>query len=245
MPFYPLPGNESANVQLEQSGAKRFVVVRGFLYRLPDGSDDFAVTAGMETDLASVPWSLWWLVASYGRHTRAALVHDSLIGDDAAKIVERKYADWVFLTALEDTPPGEKPGSWLRHQFMWAAVCLFGTMREGKALFLFVAFLAQLALFWAALIMALVGWMPWGLTDKRWIVVAVVWLAGFLWAFNPFADRRAGWKLWPLAVIGLPLVAPAGIAVWATVIFIWLVEYVPSKLSGRGTPPIVPTYRAP
>jgi hypothetical protein len=119
--------------------------------------------------------------------------------------------------------------------------------RRELALFVFGLFMAQLALLWAALIMALVGWMPWGLDDYRWIVVvvAVVGLAGFVWSFNPFADRRAAWKLWPLAVLGLPLVAPAAIAVWTTVIFIFVVEFVPSKLAGRGTPPIVPTYGRP
>ena len=103
-----------------------------------------------------------------------------------------------------------------------------------------LAFLAHLTLFWTALIMALVGWMPWGLVDQRWLIVVLVGLAGFLWSFNPLADRRASWKLWPFAVAGVPLVAPAAIAVWVTVICIWLVEFVPSKLVGRGTPPIVP-----
>jgi hypothetical protein len=31
------------------------------------------------TDLASVPWILRWLVASYGQHTTAALLHDRLV----------------------------------------------------------------------------------------------------------------------------------------------------------------------
>ena len=68
----------------------------------------------------------------------------------------------MFLTALEDTPPGEKPGSWLRHQFMWAALCLFGTMRKGKALFLFVGFSRSWRCSGRPSIVALVGWMPWG-----------------------------------------------------------------------------------
>ncbi len=117
--------------------------MNGFRYVLPDGTAR-VVPSGFCTDLASVPWFFWWLVASYGRHTRAALVHDTLIGADAKDKVKRKYADWVLLTALEDTPAGEDRGSWLRHQLMWVAVCLFGTMREcSKALM--ALFLLQVA----------------------------------------------------------------------------------------------------
>src|SRR5262245_9192911 len=36
---------------------------------------------GGKTDLASVPPFMWWLVASYGNHTRAALLHDALYVD--------------------------------------------------------------------------------------------------------------------------------------------------------------------
>jgi hypothetical protein len=194
----------------------------------------------MSTDLASVPWSLWWLVASYGRHTRAALVHDSLIGDDAVVEVERKYADWVFLTALEDHTAGEPHGSWTRHQLMWAAVCLFGTMKEQR-LSLMLAFLVHLILFWFTLVGALAGWLPFGLTSQRWLLVIVIGVLGFGWTWNPCAVRKQAWRLWPLTVVFLPLIAPAVILVYVTVGLIWSFEALPSKRAGRGWPPVTPT----
>lgn len=229
VPFSPAPGEDSASVQLEQLAddptGKHFRVLRGFVYTLPDGSRSFTVPVGMKTDLASVPWGLWWLVASYGRHTRAALVHDALI-DEA--VVERKYADFVFLTALEDpTVPGPR-GSWTRHQLMWIAVCLFGTMRK-QAPLLMLTFVLQLLLFWVAVL------------NEWWVVALVVGLAGLLWSFDPYAVRQHAWKLWPLSLPSVVLILPATFLVYATAGAIWLIEAVPSKMAGRGWPPIQPT----
>jgi Protein of unknown function (DUF1353) len=67
-----------------------------------------------ETDLASVPWFMWWFVASYGRQTPAVLVHDQLVDT-----IDRKYADWVLRTALK-----ELGFSYLRRWLVWSAVSL-------------------------------------------------------------------------------------------------------------------------
>src|SRR5207244_8687600 len=92
---------------------------------VPDVARVVVVWTDFVTDLASVPWPFWWLVASYGRHTRAAIVHDSLVGRGARIHVPRKTADHIFLVALEDDADG-KHGSYVRHQLTWVAVCLFG-----------------------------------------------------------------------------------------------------------------------
>jgi hypothetical protein len=123
---------------------------------------------------------------------------------------------------------------------MWAAVCLFGTMKK-QNLSLLLTFLGHVILFWAVLIGGISGWLPFGLTGKRWLIVIAVVVLSFGWIWNPYAVRKQAWKLWPLAVAFLPLIAPAAILVYLTVVLIWLVEALPSKLAGRGFPPVTPT----
>jgi hypothetical protein len=89
-------------VELEQIDRKRFLLMRGFSYTDPDGERHHVTPEGVgKTDLASLPSILWWFVASYGRQTRAALVHDQLIDQ-----IERHDADWVFRRALADSGIG-------------------------------------------------------------------------------------------------------------------------------------------
>lgn len=85
------------------------------------------------TDLASVPPWLWGVIASFGRHTMPALVHDRLCleaaefaeaGDreEAARL--RWEADWLFRVGLD-----EEEVPWAQRWVMWAAVRLFGAAR--------------------------------------------------------------------------------------------------------------------
>ena len=75
-PAHPLPSELDALLPvpaLPPTGDRRWLAV-------PSGS----------TDLGSVPGVLWGLVASYGRHTLAVLVHDHLTGlAEAAPATER------------------------------------------------------------------------------------------------------------------------------------------------------------
>jgi uncharacterized protein DUF1353 len=241
MPFYTLYGSGEAEVILKQIGDNSFEVMRGFRYDVPNSPKSYIVPAGFRTDLASVPWLLWWLVASHGRHTRAALVHDTLIGADASTQIPRKEADWILYTALEDTAPGEKKGSWLRHQMIWVAVCLFGTMRQ-CAKFLLALYLINLAVFWFAVITSLLGWSPWWSSRVGWIVAGAAGVAGFLWTFNPQADRRLAFRLWPVGAFALPLVTPAFVVALGTVALIAAVDALPALIQHRKWP-IFPPYR--
>jgi len=239
MPFYRLRDDREADVIIKQHGDKSWEVRQEFRYVTPDGQT-YIVPKRFCTDLASVPWFFWWLVASYGRHTRAALVHDTLIGPDAIVKVERKYADWILLTALDDTPEGERRGSWCRHQLMWVAVCLFGTMRQcSKALL--GLFLLHVAVFWVSFASVLLGWSPFGWQAVPWVGVVAVGALGFAWTFNPQADRRLASRLWPVGAVGLPLVLPAVLLVGATAVVIWVLDVIPAIVQGRGVPPIGPT----
>src|SRR5918999_2146745 len=122
MPFQP-----DEPVELAQIGRNTFALRKGFTYTF--GDESFVVHPAPPdadepgekgiTDLASVPWILWWLVASYGRHTRAALVHDQLVDE-----IERHKADRIFRGALE-----ELGIHWVRRWFVWAAVSFETTFR--------------------------------------------------------------------------------------------------------------------
>lgn len=62
------------------------------------------------TDLGSVPGALWGLVASYGRHTLAVVLHDHLAGlareaPAAERFPRCAAADEVFRQALRDPDP--------------------------------------------------------------------------------------------------------------------------------------------
>jgi hypothetical protein len=167
--------------------------------------------SGGKTDVASVPWFMWWLVASYGNHTRAALLHDALVVDKGAPPVPRTTADRLFLAALRE--PGQKTGAF-RHWLMWAAVAVFGTMPRVIA----GVFLAYVVAVWGLVIAAVAwAWAPavwpkslvWQIAVVAAVAAAVcvaLVLLGTFWRFG--VDHTGGW-LSPsaaiLAVIALPL----------------------------------------
>jgi hypothetical protein len=112
------PPNEST--QLEQITKKLFALLRDFAYIDPDYERHDVTREGVgKTDLASVPRIMWWYVASYGRHTRAALVHDELVDQ-----IERHDADWVFRCALRDSRVGV-----IRRWLVFTAVSFETTFR--------------------------------------------------------------------------------------------------------------------
>lgn len=75
------------------------------------------------SDLASVPPSLWSFIASYGRQSAPALVHDARsrvadeLGDRRAALAQRREDDLVFRRALR-----EQRVPLLRAWLMWAWV---------------------------------------------------------------------------------------------------------------------------
>jgi hypothetical protein len=163
---------------------------------------------GGATDLSSVPWWLWWLIASYGNHTRATLLHDALyVGKREEAPVPRATADRLFLTALRE--PGQKEGAF-RHWLMWAAVSLFGNLNR----LLGGCCALQVLAVWA-LTVAAVAW-AWGptLAWHWWEIIVIVGAAavflivlGTSWRFG--VDLTGGWlspTLLLLAALVVPLV---------------------------------------
>jgi hypothetical protein len=162
---------------------------------------------GGATDLASVPSFMWWLIASYGNHTRAALLHDSLYvekGEEAP--VPRATADRLFLTALRE--PGQKKGAF-RHWLMWVAVSLFGNMNR----LLGACCALQVLVVWVSTVAA-IAW-AWGpsLSSAWWqIALVVAAVPAFLIvlgsSWRAGVDLTGGWlspTLLLLVVVVLPL----------------------------------------
>ena len=223
MPFLGESDTTDPKVEIRQVGPNAFQLMKGFRYREPGTNEPTYVvkphdlTRGPEnrnsTDLASVPPYLWWFVASHGRHTRPAVMHDQLIfGDD------REDADRLFRVSLEEVGV-----SFLRRWLMWLAVSLATTWEVAKRRL--VGFVTHLVLFFAALVFVWVG-------QIHWSIPAALGVLGFGWGF----------RIWPLSVAGVLIVGPATVMVWLTIGVVWLVDGV-AFIIGRmmGTNPPSPT----
>lgn len=84
------------------------------------------VPRGFETDFASVPRVLWWLVPPCGPWAPAALVHDYLYRVEWASVT-RAEADAVFRVGMVEGGCG-RATAWA----MWLAVRLFGGWCWGR-----------------------------------------------------------------------------------------------------------------
>lgn len=111
---------------------RRIAVVRDpFIYVKRTKSDQFAILTppGYETDFASIPAIAQWLIAPFGRHAEAAVVHDWLYSlGEKANASERKQADSIFLEALKYL--GVDP---VRRLLMYCAVRLGGAKAFGRS----------------------------------------------------------------------------------------------------------------
>ncbi|MFE6965567.1 DUF1353 domain-containing protein [Agromyces sp. NPDC057679] len=130
MPFHTDDGDRLAELGLAQrpADAPSFELTEAFVYLDPETGRRYRVPARGEasaapTDLASVPTPLWGLIASYGRQSAPAVLHDArsreaaALGDRRAALVQRREDDRVFRTALR-----EQGVPRLRARLMWAWV---------------------------------------------------------------------------------------------------------------------------
>lgn len=105
---------------LEDNGDETFTLEHDLAYT----GDQFTVTvpAGFRTDFASVPRIFWSIIAPYGAHGRASIVHDFMYatGGLGGKH-SRSDCDQIFLQAMRDS--GVTP---LRRGAMWLAVRIAG-----------------------------------------------------------------------------------------------------------------------
>ena len=119
MPFYDEHGDPLDRIYLVQRSPRHFQLLRPISFleagrpesqriEIPAHDPDRPAVGDNQTDLASVPPFLWGLIASYGRQTAAALLHDHLSaearhGDPATRIDRRRVADRLFGAALLDS----------------------------------------------------------------------------------------------------------------------------------------------
>jgi hypothetical protein len=256
VPFTNAEGNGPARVVLEQVDDTQFRILLPFMY-VDRAGRKFPVPASDPndpkdvTDLASVPWMLRWLVASYGQHTTAALLHDRLVRPGMSRD-ERVEADTVFFRALE-----ESGNNWMRHRLMWVAVAVGGTMWN-FARKLSLVFFAHVVAFWVALFWAigLLAWLtrqPWldwiPYIDRlpfehhwQWAAAAAVALAalGFVWRLAPTADPSLSWWMWLAAVVGVGLIAPPCALIWISVHVVQSIDYVVAAIKVAGKQPYRP-----
>lgn len=156
-PFKGENGQGDATFVLVRVDEKKYCLASQFCYVEPmedkpseiGDPDEYGVSSGdgqprtfkvpkddfrMETDLASVPPFLTWLVPKDGRHTPAALLHDALMPHDElwylGPDLDRVEADRIFRNAMQHLGV-----AFLRRWAMWGAVSLatFMTRRPGTS----------------------------------------------------------------------------------------------------------------
>jgi hypothetical protein len=151
MPFSP-----DAEVVVKQLDNENWEVKATLRYA--GASDSFEVPIGQGTDFASVPRLFAWFLPRYGSYTMAAILHDYLWRECAAK----GEMDWVDADGLFRRAMRELKVPFVRRWIMWTAVrwaALFkprgrrGWLRESWRVVLFTLVAAPFVLPPAVLIL--------------------------------------------------------------------------------------------
>ena len=216
MPFRTPEGRPLDELLLAQRPADgvRFELREGFSYEDPVSGRLLDVPPGRSTDLATVPMWLWSFIASYGRQSAPAVLHDhrsvlaAALGDRRAALAQRRDDDRVFRTALR-----ELGVPLLRRWVMWAWVAADREREFGGLAGLLL--IAQVVLGSLLVVGASVAafWQPWSL-----VAVPIVVLAALPW-------RLRARELAPLV-----LVLTGSIAVLGPLLVLHLVALVPFRL---------------
>jgi hypothetical protein len=155
MPFVALSGDVEGlpPLQLEEIDAKNFTVLTGFRYRDDRRGVRVTIGPGDQTDLASIPFFLRWFVGTYGKHTRAAIMHDHLwrkptdgverLGSDGRWATDVSGIGKVEANRLFRDSMGERPLHVLpaKRWIMWSAVrldTLRTRMPDGAGIYTFL-----------------------------------------------------------------------------------------------------------
>jgi hypothetical protein len=235
MPFLDADGGPLAGLELRYLGDREFLVEQPFRWVDPRDGVGFDIPAGHATDLASVPAFLWGLVASYGRQTLPAILHDALSdrADDAPAATGnavRRDADLRFRRALI-----ESGVTALRARTMWTAVALnrYAEFRMPLGILLFVQAIVSIAVIVGGIVLTALGHPWWLLLLPAPAVLAIPW----------WRDADLVLSAAYLGALYLPLVVAAALSS--------AIEYVVASVvwiaAGRRgpTPHPGPTLRAP
>ena len=95
MPF------ESDHVTVRSTDDDRWTVVEPLVYRGRDQA--FVVPRDFETDFATVPRAVVWLIPRFGRYTLPAILHDWLITEGLRqRVVSPRDADGIFRRSMRE-----------------------------------------------------------------------------------------------------------------------------------------------
>lgn len=174
-------------------------------------SDDEGSADRGATDLASVPMALWSFIASYGRQSAAAILHDersveaASLGDRRAALAQRVEDDRVFRTALR-----EQGVPRMRAWIMWSWVSADRERQYGGAvgLLLLAHSVVGALVVLAAIVLAIVAAPVWLALVAAPFVVAPLWrdraaLVAVLTASIAFGAPLIAAHLVPLGVFRL------------------------------------------
>jgi len=105
---------------VEYLGEGKWRLVHPFEYHVGDEASDeiISVPVGFVTDFASIPRVFWSILSPYGRHGKAAVVHDYLYATN--KDYDRKQSDDIFKEAMVVLGV-----NWLKRGIMYNAVRWF------------------------------------------------------------------------------------------------------------------------
>ena len=172
MPFIP------DYVHLEHTTGRTFRLLEDLTYKAKNGHRT-VIHAGLITDMATVPHSLWSIIAPFGQQSLPAILHDQecttirtrVPQRSKARLKERRTVDSRFLEALL-----ERGVPRVRAAMMWAGASLGRYWEHGSHILRFWIFV-QLALGYAA-----IGWGAFHLGDwTGWVALAAPALATIFW----------------------------------------------------------------
>lgn len=208
---------------------------------IPAHDPDRPAVGANQSDLASVPTFLWSLIASYGRQTSAALLHDRLSelarhGEPATHIDRRRSADRLFRISLI-----ESSISATRSWIMWAAVAIekYWEFRRWQAIAMTAHAAVGVLLVYA--VIALAGGMGRSQLPFSWWMLALVALpaaSSLIWGRDAIAHL--------VATYAGAFLAPFMLAGFLGQVLLWILEGVGWLVTGARTPPprIGPTVMA-
>jgi len=192
---------------------------------------------GNRTDLASVPTIFWSLIASYGRQTAPAVVHDSESWrirslPPTQALAQRKRADRMFRLGLREL--GVSP---FRAWLMWTFVSFERYQKHSTARFVGLLLLGSAGLLLVAA------------APTLWLAAGIPWWQALLVGVAPLLTSLAAGRQWRLLVWGsyagallLP-VAVLQIAAYVPYLLVenlvwFVVDWLPHR---KGSPVIGPT----
>jgi hypothetical protein len=172
------------------------------------------------TDLASVPWLFWSFIASYGRQSAPAIIHDhrGLLArglNHADALRQREEDDRLFRVGLR-----QQHVPLLRSWLMWAFVSVGRFWEDAGGLFVLLVLQSLLGI--AAIIFAVIA----AFSQPLWLLLVLApAVPALLWG------RQARLMIW--LAYGGALVAPLVLLQLCAVLPFWLLEVLVRELIDR------------